>query len=86
MVLSTNSIWVYSVTLCRATYFCWKGDLKARKEVHGFTRNYMCTKPLAIFAGIDYNFKLHSWLKGSQADASIKVEFHLNWIPGAQAL
>ena len=27
----------------RALYFCWKGDLKARKEVHGFTRWYSCT-------------------------------------------
>ncbi len=32
----------------RATYFCWKSDLKARHEAHNFQRWYLCTAPLHL--------------------------------------
>lgn len=29
---------------CRMCYFAWKADLKARKEVHNFTKHYLCKR------------------------------------------
>ena len=51
----------------RATYFCWKGDLKARKEVHGFKRWYQCLQ--CLDSGWAF-LKLHTCASGCVTNAS----------------
>ena len=54
--------WITFPCPCRACYVAFKGDLKARYQVHEFRRNYQCNLTLVISYSNGVSSRDHCWI------------------------